>query len=129
MSFTSITPDQYLMERDKISPLSQTQEQNMNNLLKAVNNLLKNYNQPIKISSGYRPPQINQSVGGARQSAHTTCEAVDLADPNGYLCNWILNNIHLLKQFGLYMENPMFTKGWVHLQIRPTRSGNIVFLP
>lgn len=118
-----------LMGRDKQSPLTKEMEKNLENLLKAVNGLLKHYNSPVKVSSGYRPPQINQSVGGARQSAHTTCEAVDLADPNGYLCNWILNNIHLLKQFGLYMENPMFTKGWVHLQIRPTRSGNIVFLP
>lgn len=124
-----ITKDDYLMGRDKLSPLSPEMVQKMHILLERVNKLLSLYGNEVKVSSGYRPAQINQSIGGAKQSAHMTCEAIDLVDPNAHLCNWILNNLHLLKQLGLFTENPVFTKGWVHLQIRPTKSGNLVFLP
>lgn len=33
---------------------------------------------PIIITSGFRPPEHNDSVGGVKDSAHTTGQAVDL---------------------------------------------------
>jgi hypothetical protein len=35
----------------------------------------------------------------------------------------------LLEQYDLYMEDPLYTTTWVHLQTRPTKSGSRVFKP
>lgn len=37
--------------------------------------------QPINISSGYRSPEVNKSVGGAAKSQHLSGEAVDFTAP------------------------------------------------
>lgn len=129
MSRKKLTLQEYLMGRDKQNPITLDQLNNANKLLLAVNSLLAHYNKPVTISSGYRPMSINAKVGGAKLSAHITCEAVDIADPNQELANWCLNNIPLLEKYGLYLENPAHTPTWVHLQIRKPRSGNRIFNP
>lgn len=129
MSRKKLTLQEYLMGRDKQNPITLDQLNNANKLLLAVNSLLAHYNKPVTISSGYRPMSINAKVGGAKLSAHITCEAVDIADPNQELANWCLNNIPLLEKYELYLENPAHTPTWVHLQIRKPRSGNRIFNP
>lgn len=118
-----------LMGREKLAPLTKEMEKNLENLLEAVNKLLKIYNKPVKVSSGYRPPQINANVGGVKLSAHQTCEAVDIADPNNEFAKWCLNNLKHVKECGLYLEDPRWTPTWVHLQIRRPASGKLVFVP
>jgi zinc D-Ala-D-Ala carboxypeptidase len=48
---------------------------------------------PVRISSGYRPPQVNALVGGARDSQHTTGQAADIVidgiSPMA-VCAWIM---------------------------------------
>ncbi|MDW8347625.1 MAG: D-Ala-D-Ala carboxypeptidase family metallohydrolase [Bacteroidia bacterium] len=124
-----LTKNDILMGRDKTNPITPKMEENLNNLLKAINSLLTHYKKNIKISSGYRPASINNAVGGATNSAHQTCEAVDIVDNNREFAIYCLDNINLLKKLGLYMEDPRWTPTWVHLQIRPTKSGKIVFIP
>ncbi|MEO0271683.1 MAG: D-Ala-D-Ala carboxypeptidase family metallohydrolase [candidate division WOR-3 bacterium] len=126
---SKITLDEYLMGRDKVAPLTKEQKTNAQKLLDSVNKLLSFFNKPVKVSSGYRPAQINKSVGGAAQSAHMTCEAVDLADPNSELARWCLKNLDKIKECGLYLEDPRWTPTWVHLQIRAPKSNNTVFIP
>jgi hypothetical protein len=129
-----ITVPEYLMGRDKQEPLTQTQEANMQNLLHRVNLLLMVVDTLLPkyrtaVSSGYRPPSVNRRVGGAPNSAHLTCEAVDLRDMGGTLGKFLRGHQDLLVLYGLYMEDPSVTTTWVHLQTRPTKSGNRVFKP
>lgn len=102
-------------------------KQNAMELLRKVNIVRNAYGQPMIVTSGYRNPMHNAEIGGATNSAHTRGMAVDFRDRNGALSNWLLNNLQLLKDIGLFMENPMYTRGWVHLDMVERK--NVVFLP
>lgn len=124
-----ISRDEILMGRDKDFPLTPQFEINLEKLLIAVNALRLIYGKPMIVTSGYRPGHYNNSAKGAKLSCHLTCEAADFKDTDGSFAKWCLINVKELVKLGLYMEEPKFTKGWVHLQVRPTASGRIVFLP
>lgn len=124
-----LTEKEFLMGRDKQSPLTEEMKKNTQKLLSAVNKLLSFYGKKVSISSGYRPASINSSVGGAQGSAHQTCEAVDIADPKSEFAKWCMANQDKIKECGLYLEDPRWTPTWVHLQIRPPKSGKLVFVP
>lgn len=79
------------------------------------------------ITSGYRSPERNTAVGGAKNSAHLFCQAADISDPKGSLAEWCLQNQEILEEIELWMEEPHRTVGWVHLQSRP--ANNRVFRP
>jgi uncharacterized protein YcbK (DUF882 family) len=52
---------------------------NLKNLCEQVLEPLRAHAQePITISSGYRSPELNHAVGGAKNSQHTTGEAADI---------------------------------------------------
>ena len=118
-----------LKGREVKNPLSQEQEDNLIKLIKAINPIRKAYGKPMYVSSGYRPLSINASAGGAKKSAHLNCQAVDIKDQDGLFANWCLNNLTLLEECGIYLEDPRYTIGWVHLDIRGPKSGKRVFIP
>lgn len=128
-----VTRDEVLKGRERDYPLTPELEANLTKLLDAVNKLRIAYGKAFVITSGYRPGHYNQAAKGAKKSAHTTCEAVDIRDDkDGTIAKWCLNNLNLLVEYGLYMESPTHTQKppnikWVHLQTRPTK--NRVFLP
>lgn len=131
------TRSEILHGRDRQAPLTPEMEQNLTRLIEAASVVREAWGSSLIVSSGYRPSSINQSVGGSAKSAHQSCEAVDLLDEDGYFGNWCMNNLDVLERAGLYMESPLYTmivdssgtriSGWVHLQLRPTRSR--VFIP
>lgn len=116
-----------LMGRDRDYPLTPEQERNLEKLLIAVNQVRAAYGKPMRVSSGYRPGHYNKAAGGAKNSSHVTCQAVDFADPDRSLAAWCLDNLEVLIEAGLYLEEPAYTPTWVHLQIRPTKKR--VFIP
>lgn len=124
-----ISRDEVLMGRDTEYPLTPDLESNLSKLLASLNQFRDIYGIPMVVSSGYRPGRFNQAAGGARNSAHLTCEACDFHDPDGFLKKYILNNVTLLEQCGLYMESPASTPTWCHLQVRIIPSGNRIFIP
>jgi len=78
--------------------------------------------QPIKISSGYRSPSLNKAIGGAKNSQHTTGEALDLQGlgtlKNSQIFNYIKNNLEfdqLIWEFGDNKE-----PAWVHVSYKKT---------
>ncbi len=83
------------------------------------------------VSSGWRPAAVNEATPGAAvRSKHITCQAVDLYDPDGDLDDWALSVAEtVLKDLGLWLEHPAATKGWMHVQTVPPRSGRRVFYP
>lgn len=125
-----ITLEQYLMGRDKQHPISNEQRANAIDLLIRVHYLFGLLRiKDFKLSSGYRPAAINQAVGGAKMSAHTTCQAIDIADPDGSIDLLLINNIDEVEQCGLYLEHPDATLGWSHLMTRAPKSGKRIFKP
>lgn len=125
-----ITSKDYLMGRDTKYPISEELEQNALRTVDRANMILQAFGQPREVLSGYRPAEINAKVkGAAPMSKHITCEAVDLADKDGRLAKWCMDNLPWLSAIGLWMEHPTYTKGWVHLQTTAPKSGNRVFIP
>jgi zinc D-Ala-D-Ala carboxypeptidase len=119
-----------MIERDEILKTQTCPpelEINLYNLLIALNKFRAIYGIPMIVTSGYRTPEHNVAIGGAKNSAHCLCMAADFADKDRSLCNWILRNESILEQCGLWMEDPDVTTTWVHLQIRPTI--NRIFIP
>lgn len=131
------------MGRDKIYPSEFTTEikANAEKIVEKVNSLLavmEAEGVPLEVhpqtlslvSSGWRPPQINQQVKNAAvRSKHMTGQAVDLYDPEGALDFFCLEGQASLAIIGLWMEHPVATKGWAHLQSVAPRSGSRVFYP
>lgn len=72
----------------------------------------------MKITSGYRPVEYNKKIGGAPNSAHLFCQAVDIADSSRKLADYITKNPGILEECDLYMEDPAATPTWIHLQSR-----------
>jgi hypothetical protein len=110
-------------------------KQNATELVKRVNMLLTDLNvSSVKVTSGWRPREINKKIGGAPRSYHITGQAVDLRDNKqqefGAL---IIKNNHLLHRHQLWLENPKATKGntnWIHLDIGTRPDGELrVFNP
>lgn len=126
-----ITDVEYLKGRDQAAPLDEQMVANMTILLAKLNALFQHhYRGPYYgISSGYRPATINAAAGGAKRSAHLTCEAADLRDPQNKIGKFLRDNEQILQVLDLYMEDPAATPGWCHLQSRKTSSGRRVFKP
>ena len=95
-----------------------------------ANMLLAQFREDRGITSGWRPVEVNRLIpGAAAMSNHTRCMAVDLADPEGDLDEWCLDNAGVLEEIGLWQEHPAATKGWCHLQTCAPKSGKRVFYP
>jgi hypothetical protein len=124
-----ITIQEYLMGRQLEYPLTIELALNACELLAGVNYLRGVYGRPLVPSSGYRPGHYNKKAGGAKQSSHLSCEAIDIRDPLGEFAKWCLSHLKELERAGLYLEDPSRTKGWTHLQTRPPQSGRRVFSP
>lgn len=127
MTERKITRSEILKGREVAHPLSPLLESNLEQLLIGLNKFREKYGKPMTCTSGYRVAAQNASIGGAKKSAHLTCEAADFADKDGKLAMYCLQNVKVLEECGLYMENPAKTKGWVHLQTRETK--NRIFNP
>ena len=78
---------------------------------------------PIRISSGYRNPELNRAIGGSSKSQHCKGEALDLQFwKDGQMCNkeiydWILDS-------GLEFDQMIneFDFAWIHLSLRKDKN-------
>jgi len=101
---------------------------NLDDLCRKVNAL--GYVPPMNASSCLRSIKDQQRINPkAMGSSHLYGAAVDIADPTGALAKWILSHKSKLIECGLWMEDPAYTKGWVHLQTYAPKSMNRVFIP
>jgi hypothetical protein len=103
--------------------------ENLLNMAEKLNAFQAAYGKQLKITSGWRPAAINAKVGGAKRSNHQLGLACDVADSDGAVDKFCMDNLKLLEELGLYLEHPDATVGWCHLQMAPPRSGNRVFRP
>lgn len=86
---------------------------NLNHTLQRLNAIREGYGKPIIISSGYRCPELNELVGGAKDSKHLTGLAVDLKWDTD-LVEYIIDNFSFDK---LIREKSGNVK-WIHIQFR-----------
>lgn len=85
---------------------------------------------PMLLLSGYRSPQVNQAVGGARSSAHLSAQAADWHCP-GFgrpveVCEFLAPRVDELGIGQLINEFPSDHGGWVHTQVRGVAAANRV---
>jgi hypothetical protein len=77
----------------------------------------------IRVTSGYRSPKLNRSIGGSKKSQHCKGEALDIQFwkdgqmVNRDIYNWILNSNLEFDQ----MINE-FDFSWIHISLR--KEGN-----
>jgi hypothetical protein len=62
-------------------------------------------------------------------SMHLMACAVDVWDRDKHLWGWVLDNLKLMEELGIFLEDKNSTPTWVHFQIKPPRSKNRIFLP
>ena len=94
---------------------------------KVLQPLRAKLNKPIVINSGYRCPQLNNAIKGAKNSQHVLGEAVDfeIMGMNNYeLACWVRDNMdfdQLILEYATNLkQNP--NNGWVHVSYKS--SGN-----
>lgn len=103
-------------------------KRNLEDLIRKVNAL--GYEPAMRASSCLRSIKDQQRINPkAMGSSHLYGCAVDIADPDGKLAKWLNAHNELLGRRGLWMEDPRYTKGWVHLQTYAPKSMNRVFVP
>ncbi len=112
-------------ERAKHVELTEEVRKNATILLELVNVLLVDLNvENVKVSSGFRPSDVNSKVpGAAKGSLHKVGMAIDLEDAEGSIDELIAKHPEMLDKYGLWLENPASTNGWSHLDngTRPAR--------
>lgn len=86
---------------------------NLNHTLQRLNTIREGYGKPIIISSGYRCTELNELVGGVKDSKHLTGLAVDLKWDKD-LVEYIIDNCSFDK---LIREKSGNVK-WIHIQFR-----------
>lgn len=127
-----ITKEEVLMGRDKLYPRDYTKEisDNIDKMLEMLNVVRERYAKPMYVSSGWRPPSVNEKLSNAgKKSNHIMGLACDFRDPDGKLRDWVIEHLEWLAGLGFYFEDFDYTKGWVHFQIVPPGSGRRVFVP
>jgi len=93
----------------------------MKNMQRIITNLIqpmRNDLGPIRITSGYRSPNLNRAIGGSSKSQHCKGEALDLQFwKDGQMCNkeifdWIVES-------GLDFDQMIneFDFSWIHLSL------------
>lgn len=125
-----ITLEDYFGRVSHIAAPSEEIQTNARDLLLRVNSLLAHLGLRPTVNSGWRPPAYNATIqNAAPNSKHMTGCAIDLADPDGEIDNILFNDPTILIEHKLWLEHPLATKGWCHLQSIPPRSGNRIFFP
>lgn len=110
-------------------PTTPEQDTNLATLLDKMNQVRTAWGKPMTVTSGLRSQADQARINpGAPQSKHLLGAACDIAD-DGSLRDWVLQNLQMMKDLGLFFEDFRWTKGWVHFQCLPPTSGHRIFVP
>lgn len=109
--------------------------QNLATLLDKMNQVRSVWNKPMIVTSGLRSAADQERINpSAPKSKHLLGQACDISDPDGSLMKWVLANLQMMKDLGLYFEHfcwthPEGSGWWVHFQVVPPGSGKRIFVP
>jgi len=79
----------------------------------------------IKITSGYRSPELCKAIGSSTTSQHTFGQAVDcevLGVPNKELADWLVNHLEFDQCILEFWKPEEANSGWVHISYN--KAGN-----
>jgi|TARA_R110000765_G_scaffold145834_2_gene248103 hypothetical protein len=86
------------------------------------------YDIPYSPSSGFRSPELNQTIGGAPMSQHCAGEAADIEIPsvsNLALAWWIRSHIDYDQLILEYYDIDVPSSGWIHVStVNPSLGGS-----
>ena len=72
----------------------------------------------IKITSGYRSPELCKAIGSSTTSQHTLGQAVDcevIGVPNKELADWVVNHLEFDQCILEFWKPEETNSGWVHI--------------
>jgi hypothetical protein len=127
-----ITVQEYLEQHGKehLNELTEQDKANAQVTVDRANQLLEAFGSSRGLRSGWRPQAVNDATpNSAKNSKHITCEAIDLDDNDRTLQEWCMDHQDELQRIGLWMEHPIATPSWTHVQIVPPGSGKRAFFP
>ena len=101
------------------------------------------YGRGVKVSSGYRSPEVNAAVGGSKVSDHCKGQAADIEIPglpNMELATYIKDNLKFTQLILEFYTPGVVDSGWVHVSYNPDnlkcqvmtaimKDGKTVYLP
>lgn len=91
---------------------------NLQTLIYEVITPIINQFSDIKITSGYRSPELCKAIGSSVTSQHTTGQAVDcevLGVPNKDLADWVVNHLEFDQCILEFWKPEEANSGWVHI--------------
>ena len=101
--------------------------QNLQLLVRDVLQPMRDELGPIRVSSGYRSPELNRAISGSNKSQHCKGQALDLqfwengAMNNKKIYDWILENKIEFDQ----MINE-FDFSWIHISLKENKNRKLV---
>ena len=81
------------------------------------------FGKPVKISSGFRCPAVNQATGGSATSDHCKGQAVDFEIdglPNPDVAQWIMDNLDYTQLILEFYTQGQPNSGWIHCSFDPS---------
>jgi hypothetical protein len=105
-------------------------KEHLENIKLLVNDLIQPMRSalgPIRISSGYRNPQLNHAIGGSSRSQHCKGQAFDVQFwKNGKMCNkeiydWVIKS-------GIEFDQMIneFDFSWIHISLKKENNRNVI---
>jgi hypothetical protein len=91
---------------------------NLQTLIQEVINPIVNHFGDIKITSGYRSPELCLKIGSSIKSQHCLGMAVDcevLGVPNKELADWVVNHLFYDQVILEFWKPEEANSGWVHI--------------
>ena len=97
-------------------------EKHLHNLQMLVRDLIQPMRDdlgPIRISSGYRNPELNRAIGGSSKSQHCKGEALDIQFwKDGEMCNKEIYDYILDSNMEFDQMINEFDFAWIHISLR-----------
>jgi uncharacterized protein YcbK (DUF882 family) len=92
-------------------------------ILQMLDEVREKFDKPIHITSGFRTPQHNESVGGVESSSHLKGLAVDIA------CNNSKDRFDLINcLLDVGFSRIGVAKSFIHADIDPDKSGGVMWM-